>query len=397
MPSTVYTPPVTLFARTNARRPYRTFGIKQSDRLAHVYVIGKTGTGKTTMLETMAMQDIQHGAGLTLVDYHGDLVARIARRIPEHRSGDFIYFNATEETPFGYNPLKRVSASRRALAASGLLDVFHLHWGERAWGQRMEHILRNALLAILAQPEEMTLLDVLRLLRDDGFRKGIAGNVSHKPVRDFWLYEFPKYSFRYRAEAIAPIQSKVSAFLADPKLYTVLTKPKEPLSFRRIMDSGKILLVNLSVGKLGSDSAGLLGGLLITSIGLAALSRADTPEHARRPHYLHADEFQHVTTGSLIGMFPQLRKFQVGMTMAHQYLHQLDEHIRHSVLGNVGTIISFRLGAHDAAFIAKDFEPTFQPIDFVRLPNHHIYLKLMVDGVPSRPFSATTRPPGAHS
>lgn len=381
---------ITGLARTNARQPYRAFGVKAADRLSHIYIIGKTGAGKTTLLENIARQDIRHGEGLTLLDYHGDLAERVAQNIPEYRRDDVIYFDATAETPHGYNPLRRVSPNRQTLAASGLLDVFHLQWGERAWGQRMEHVLRNALLALLAQPEEMTLLDVLRLLRDDVFRKGIARNVSHKPVRNFWLYEFPNYSFRYRADAIAPIQSKVSAFLSDPRLYAILTKPKQPLSFRRIMDEGKILLINLSVGKLGSDSAGLLGGLLITSIGLAGLSRADSPECSRRRHWLFADEFQHVTTASFVGMFPQLRKYHLGLTVAHQYVNQIDEDVRYAILGNTGTLIAFRLGAHDAPFIAREFEPTFRPQDFMALSNFNIYLKLMIDGTPSRPFSATT-------
>lgn len=365
--------------------------------MSHLYVIGKTGTGKTTLLENVALQDIQSGRGLTLIDYHGDLVERIVARIPEHRRDDLDYFNLTQDTPYGYNPLKPVNAKHRALAASGLLEVFHMHWGGRAWGQRMEHILREAILCLLHQPEEMTMPDILRLLRDDAFRKKLAANVDHKPVREFWLFEYPKYSLRYKADAIAPIQSKVSAFLADPKLCATLTEPRRRLSFRKIMDRGRILLVNLSVGQLGTDSAGLLGGLITTSIGLAALSRADIPENNRRPHTLIADEFQHMTSKSLINLFPQLRKYKLSMAIAHQYVHQIDEDIRHAVLGNVGTLISFRVGAHDARFIAPEFQPTFGEQDLIRLPNHSIYLKLMIDGAPSKPFSADTLPPNAAS
>jgi len=279
------------------------------------------------------------------------------------------------------------------LAESGVLEAFHKHWGERAWGQRMEHVFRNALLALLEQPEEMTLLDILRLFQDKDFRKEVGRNVRHKPVRDFWLIEYPKYSSRYQADAIAPIQSKVSAFLADPKLYTILTEPKEPLSFRKIMDSGQILLVNLSVGRLGTDSAGILGGLLNTSVGLAALSRADIHESKRRFHALITDEFQYVTGASFISLFPELRKYKLAMTIAHQYVHQLDEEVRYAILGNVGTLISFRLGAYDASFIAREFQPKFTELDFLNLPNHRIYLKLMIDGTPSRPFSANTLAP----
>ena len=385
--------PITHLAHTNARQPYRRFGIFEADRLSHLYIIGKTGSGKTTLVENMAIQDAEHGEGLTLLDYHGDLAERLVTHIPEHRRNDVIYFDATTNTTYTYNPLKPVAPQYRALAASGVLDVFRMQWDERAWGQRMEHVLRNALLAMLEQPKEMTFLDVLRLLRDDAFRKGVAARVTHKPVRDFWLYEFPKYSVRYKADAIAPIQSKVSAFLADPRLYTILTTTKQPISFRRIMDEGKVLIVNLSVGKLGTDSARLLGGLTIASVALAGMSRAEVPEHKRRPHYLYADEFQYMTTASLVSAYPELRKFRVSVTASHQFIHQLDEDIRYAILGNVGTIISFRLGAHDALFLAREFEPTFHPEHFMSLPNYHILIKLMIEGTPSRPFSATTLPP----
>jgi hypothetical protein len=294
--------------------------------------------------------------------------------------------------PYGYNPLKRVAPEKRALAASGMLEVFHKAWGERAWGQRLEHILRNALLALLEQPEA-TLLDILRLLRDDVFRKEVARNTANRQVKGFWLYEFPKYSYRYRADAIAPIQSKVGAFLSDPTLFRILTKPERMLHIRKLMDEGKILLVNLAKGKLGEDSTALLGGLLVTTIGLAAFSRADTPEEGRRVFYVYLDEFQNFTTQSMANMLSELRKYRVGMIVAHQYLYQLDEAIRYAVLGNAGTLLSFRLGPKDAAFMAQEFEPRFKTVDLLNLPNYHIYLKLMIDGMPSQPFSAVTLMP----
>ena len=363
------------------------------DRVSHVYVIGKTGAGKSTLLETMVLQDINRGEGFTLLDPHGDLVERIAKAIPPERRKDLIYFDVSDpEQPYGYNPLKRVAPEKRSLAASGIMEVFHKTWGERAWGQRMEHILRNALLLLLEQPEA-TLADLLTLFRDDVFRKNAAKNCSNEQVRDFWLLEFPKYS-RFAAEAVAPIQSKVSAFLSDPTLCRVLTTPKQPIHIRKLMDEGKILLVNLAKGKLGEDSASLLGGLLVTTIGLAAFSRADMPEQERRAHWLYVDEFQSFTTLSLANMLSELRKYKVGMTLAHQYLHQLDPDVRHAVLGNAATLISFRLGAEDAAMIAREFDPVFNGTDVLTLPNYHIYLKLLIDGEPSKPFSATTLPAG---
>jgi len=385
--------PVSYFARTLFRSQRDRFGIKRNDRLSHMYVIGKTGAGKSTLLETMMLQDISRGEGFTLLDPHGDLVERIAQAIPPHRRKDLIYFDVSDpDQPYGYNPLKRVAPEKRSLAASGILEVFHKTWGERAWGQRMEHILRNALLLLLEQPEA-TLADLLTLIRDEAFRKNAAKNCTNKQVREFWLLEFPKYS-RFSAEAVAPIQSKVSAFLSDPTLCRVLTTPKEPIHIRKLMDEGKILLVNLAKGKLGEDSAALLGGLLVTTIGLAAFSRADIAEKDRKPHWLYMDEFQSFTTLSLANMLSELRKYKVGMVLAHQYLHQLDPDIRHAVLGNAATLIAFRLGAPDAAFIAREFNPVFTGTDVLKLPNYHIYLKLLIDGEPSKPFSATTLPAG---
>ena len=381
--------PVTYFAQILFRDQRQKFGIKRNDRLSHIYIIGKTGAGKSTLMETMMLQDIHRGEGFTLLDPHGDLVERIAKAIPEHRRNDVIYFDPSDpKQPYGYNPLKRVPPEKRSLAASGILEVFHKTWGERAWGQRMEHILRNALLLLLEQPHA-TLADLLVLFRDDAFRKNAIKHCANEQVRDFWLHEFPKYG-RSSTEALAPIQSKVSAFLSDPTLCRILTKPEQPIHIRKNMDDGKILLVNLAKGKLGDDSASLLGGLLMTTIGLAAFSRADMPEHNRRPHWLYVDEFQSFTTLSLANMLSELRKYKVGMVLAHQYLHQLDPDIRHAVLGNAATLIAFRLGAQDAAVIAKEFAPVFSRTDVLALANYHIYLRLLIDGEPSKPFSATT-------
>jgi hypothetical protein len=382
--------PITYLGHTNARHPYRTFGIRRQDRLSHMYCIGRTGVGKSSFLKNMIIQDIRNGEGLTLLDPHGDLVADIARTIPEYRKDDVIYLDVTNwSQPYGYNPLKRVPKEYRPMAASGMMDVFKKLWGEKAWGQRMEYILRNALLALLDQPRA-DMMDIQRLLTDKTFREQVACKVAHPPVREFWQHEFKDYSYRYRAEAIAPIQSKIGAFLADPRLYRILVAPEKPLSLRSIMDEGKILLVNLSVGQIGADSAALLGGLLVTTFGLAGMSRADIQRHERCLHFLYLDEFQSFTTLSMASMLSEIRKMNVGICMAHQYLHQLEPDIRHAVLGNVGTLVSFRVGAEDAPFLAKEFAPIFGVQDLINLPNFDIYLKLMIDGMPSRPFSATS-------
>ena len=380
---------ISYFAHTNHREPVRRFGIKQGDRLSHLYVIGKTGTGKTTLLETLIRQDIEHGRGCALIDPHGDFVERVAAEIPKHRAADTVYLDIPDRTqPYGYNPLARVSAGLRPLVASGLLDVFKKMWDD-AWGARMEHILRNALLALLDQPSA-TMPDILLMLTDKDFRTQALRHVENEQVRTFWKSEFPKYSFRYQADGIAPIQNKAGAFLADPTLRRILTRGDGQLRLRTILDQGQVLLVNLSKGKIGADSSALFGGLLVTSLGLAAFSRANVEEAARRPFYVFVDEFQNFTTLALADMLSELRKFGVGAVLAHQYLHQLDPDISHAVLGNAGTLISFRLGAHDAGLIAREFEPVFDRVDLLNLPNHDIYIKLMIDGTPSPPFSGTT-------
>ncbi len=383
---------VTRFARVDFRGDERIFGIKDEDRFSHVYVIGKTGTGKSTLLENMALQDLERGNGFALIDPHGDLVGRIAARIPASGRRDVIYLDATDPSqPFGYNPLRHVREDRIALAASGMMDVFKKMWPD-AWGVRMEHILRNVLLALLEQPDA-TLNDVLRLMTDQKYRKEIAWSLRNETVRNFLEKEFERFSFGYRADGIAPIQNKIGAFLADPLLNRILTKPEKDLHLRRIMDDGGVLLVNLAKGRLGEDSSSLLGGLLVTTIGLAAFSRADMPAEKRRDFFVYVDEFQSFTTLALVNMFSELRKYRVGFTVAHQYLHQLEPEIRHAVLGNAGTLISFRVGAEDAPLLEREFVERFEQIDLMQLPNYRIYIKLMIDGMPSKPFSAVTLSP----
>jgi len=377
------------FARTNFRNEEKVFGIKKPDRRAHMYFIGKTGTGKSTLLETLIRQDIENGEGLALLDPHGDLVEKVLKGVPEKRKGDLIYFNVPERgNPLGFNPLESVAPEKRSLAAAGLLDAFKKIWSD-SWGPRLEHILRNAFLALLEQPEA-TLADVLRLLDDHAFRREVSSRVYNTQVRDFWLREYENYPLRLRAEAVAPIQNKVGAFLTDPLLNRILTQKRSAFDLRRVMDDGKILLVNLAKGKIGADASTLLGALLVTKIGLAGLSRADVPEENRCDFYLYLDEFQNLATLSLANMLSELRKYRVNMILSHQYLSQLDPQVRDAILGNTGTIISFRLGLTDAEILAGEFYPFFSARDLINLPNYHIYLRLMIDGVVSQPFSGET-------
>jgi len=383
---------ISYFARTNGRLPHHTFGIRQADRFSHVYLIGRTGTGKSTLIETLILQDIKYGRGCALIDPHGDLAERVRARVPEERASDLTYMDVADPTqPYGYNPLRRVRADRVPLAASGLLESFRMLFPD-AWGVRMEHVLRNALYALL-EYRDATMPDILRILTDRSFRTKVLGKCTNDQVRAFWSDEYAKYNPRYRQEMIAPIQNKAGAFLADPRLHRIFTSAPVDLHIRKHMDEGRILIVNLSKGRLGEDSAHLLGALLVTTISLAAFSRADTAEHHRRPFFVYVDEFQNFTTQSVANMISELRKFGIGLTLAHQHLHQLDEEVRHAVLGNVGTLIAFRIGPEDARVLGREFEPTFVPSDLLTLANHDIYLKLMIDGTPSRPFSATTLHP----
>jgi len=382
---------VSYLGETTYHRHYQRFGIRQADRLSHVYILGKTGVGKSTLLETLALHDVAAGRGFALIDPHGDLAERVRDAARPVLGEGLIYLDAADGAqPYGYNPLRRVRDDRIPLAASGFLDALRKLWPD-AWGVRMEHVLRNSLFALLER-DGSTLPDILRLYSDKSFREQVARGVRNRVVKRFWTHEFAKYSDRLKAEAVAPIQNKLGALLTDPRLYRVLVAPEQPISFRRIMDEGGALVVNLAKGRLGEDGAALLGGLIASTIGLAALSRADAPADARRPFFLYIDEFQSFTTLSFVNMLAELRKYGVGLTLAHQHLHQLDPDIRHAVLGNVGTTISFRVGPEDAAVMAKEFQPTFDVLDIINLPNRNFYLKLMIDAAPSRPFSAQVPP-----
>ncbi len=385
--------PVTRFAETNFRNQRTTFGIKQADRRSHMYVIGKTGTGKSTLLEALIRQDIFAGRGLALFDPHGDLADQLTRSIPAARRKDVINFDVPGGwRDLGFNPFAGIPPARRALAASGILAVFEKIWAE-FWGPRTEHILRNALLTLVEQPFA-TLADILRLFDEDRYRKSAAGRVANAQVRHFWLHEYENYPKRLQREAVAPIQNKVGAFLANPVLGRILTQTTSTIDLRQIMDEGQILLINLSKGRLGPDTTFLLGALLVSMMSTVALGRADVPETKRRDFHLYLDEFQSFTTESLAEMLSELRKYRVSLVLAHQFLSQLDRQMRDAILGNVGTTICFRTGAVDAGLLEQEFYPVFRKSDLVALPNYHIYLKLMIDGVVSRPFSATTLPPG---
>lgn len=349
----------------------------------HMYMIGKTGTGKSTCIETMILQDIHHGRGCCLLDPHGDLVEKVARSIPEARQKDVIYFNFPDAgLKLKYNPFRRVSPEKRSLVASGILEVFSKLW-DSAWGVKLEHILRHAILTLLDQPRA-TIADLSEILLNKEFRRNAIRYIQSESLRKFWHREFTEYH-KYD---LLPVLNKIGGMLAYPVIRRTLIENPEEVSLRKAMDDQKIVLVNLSKGHIGEDAAHILGALFVTSIASAAFSRADTKEENRVPFHVCMDEFHNFTTLSLVNMFSELRKFKVGLVLAHQYLHQLDESVKKAVLGNTGTIISFRVGADDAVYMDREMYPEFDIEDFINLPNYRIYLKLMIDGKPSRPFSA---------
>lgn len=351
----------------------------------HAYMIGKTGTGKSTCLKTQIMQDIFCNRGICLIDPHGDLVSEIFQNVSQNRVQDVIYFDLTDpKCNLKYNPIRKVSIEKRSLVASGMLEAFEKLW-HSAWGVKLEHILRYCILSLLDQ-ETAYISDIPKLLQNKPYRNECLRNIVNPDIRTFWLKEFPQY----KLNDLLPVLNKVGGLLAHPVIKRVLIENEKVISFRKAMDSNKIILINLSKGHIGADASHILGALFLTSLSSSAFSRATLLESERIPFIIYADEFHNYSSLSLVNMFSELRKFKVGMVLAHQYIHQLDEKIKQAVLGNVGTIISFRVGTDDSRLMANEMYPVFEKDDFINLANYHIYLKLMIDGKPSRPFSAQT-------
>jgi len=386
---------VTYFADTDARNRRIRFGIKAKDRTRHVYVIGKTGMGKSTLLENMAVQDIRNGNGFAFLDPHGKTADLLLEYIPKERINDVIYFAPFDmEHPISFNVMEDVGYDKRHLVVSGLMSTFKKIWAG-AWSARMEYILANTLLALLEYPEA-TLLEVNRMLADKPFRKKVVDNISDPSVRSFWVDEFAKYSDRYAAEATPAIQNKIGQFTSNPVIRNIVGQPESTFDVRKIMDDRKILIINLSKGRVGEINANLLGSMLITKIYLAALSRADIPEETLQTmpnFYLYVDEFQSFANESFANILSEARKYKLNLTIAHQYIEQMSDEVRAAVFGNVGTLITFRVGAYDAEVLEKEFQPTFEVEDIVNLGAYQIYLRLMIDGISSKPFSARSIPP----
>ena len=383
---------ITFFARTTFRNEMRKFGIKRDDRRRHMYLLGKTGMGKSTVQENMIIGDIVAGHGVAVVDPHGDLVEKIIDYIPDNRIDDVIYFNPSDmEHPIAFNVIEQVEPHFRHLVASGLIGVFQKLWAD-SWGPRLEYILRNTILAVLDHPDS-TLLSVTRMLADKDFRKRVIATIEDPVVKSFWTKEFAGYADKFASEAIAPIQNKVGQFLSSSLIRNIVGQSESSINIREIMDNRKILIMNLSKGRIGEDNSALLGAIMITKIQLAAMSRVDMPQESRQDFYLYVDEFQNFATDSFANILSEARKYHLNLIMANQYIEQLEEKVRDAVFGNVGTFIIFRVGAMDAEFLAPEFAPVFVEEDIVNIPKYEFYTKLMIDGIASDPFSAQGLPP----
>ena len=385
---------ITYFGETDSRNRQLRFGIKMEDRLKHIYAIGKTGMGKSTLLENMVIQDIQNGEGVAFIDPHGKSAELLLDYIPEHRIKDVVYFAPFDmEYPVAFNVMEDVGADRRHLVANGLMSAFKKIWVD-AWSARMEYILNNIMLALLEFPGA-TLLGVNRMLADKEFRNKVVSNITDPSVKSFWVDEYAKYTDKFAAEAAPAIQNKVGQFVANPIIRNIIGQSKSTFDIRKMMDERKIFIINLSKGRVGEGNANLIGSMLVTKIYLAAMSRADMSERemkAAAPFYLYVDEFQSFANESFADILSEARKYKLSLTIAHQYIEQMPDEVRAAVFGNVGTMIAFRVGATDGEVLEKEFIPTFTQEDLVNLGKYQMYLKLMIDGVSSRPFSARGLP-----
>jgi len=387
---------INFFGLTTFRNEKKKFGIKTDDRRRHMYLIGKTGMGKTVMMENMAIQDIQAGKGIGFIDPHGEAAEGLLDFIPARRVNEVIYFNPADMNfPIGFNVMEKVAPEYRHLIASGLMGVFKKIWPD-VWSARMEYILNNCVLALLEYPGS-TILGVNRMLADAEYRNKIVERVTDPVVKSFWLKEFARYTQRYEVEATAAIQNKVGQFISAPLIRNIIGQVKTAIDMRRLMDEGKILIANLSKGRIGEDNSLLLGALLINKLQLAAMSRVDIPEEKRRDFFLYVDEFQNFATEAFVNILSEARKYRLSLILGHQYIAQMDESVRDAVFGNIGTLVSFRVGAEDAEYLEKEFSPEFSLEDLVNLPKYNVYIKLMIDGIAGRPFSAQTLAPSPRS
>ncbi len=384
-------PSLTPIGITDFRNQQKPFGIKEEDRLGHIYCIGKTGSGKSTLLLNMAIADINQGKGLGVIDPHGDLAEELLLHVPKERIADVLYFNAGDtEYPVAFNPLHNVKEQDRYLIVATLVTALKKLWAD-SWGPRLEHILRNTLLT-LSYHSKSTLLDIIPLLTNFEFRRKVLFAVPVESLHQFWEKEFDPLPPQLKHEFIAPIINKVGLFSAHPILRNILGQEKSSFTIAEVMNTKKIFIANLSKGVLGEAGTQLLGSLLVTQFQTASLGRATRPISSRTPFYLYIDEVHSFITKSFADILSESRKYGLGLFLTHQFLDQLPEDIHTAIIGNVGTVIVFRVGTRDAKVLAEEFYPVFKQSDLIALPRYHIYLKLLIDGTTSKPFSAITQP-----
>ncbi|MDA1060693.1 MAG: type IV secretion system DNA-binding domain-containing protein [bacterium] len=383
---------ITVIGKTNFRGAQNLFGIKPVDRRRHIYIIGKTGMGKSTLLENMVYSDIVSGKGVGVIDPHGDLADAVLSFIPPNRTNDVILIDPSDkEYAVAFNMLEDVDTSLNSVVCSGLVGIFKKIYAD-SWGPRLEHILRNTILSLLEYPGT-TMLGITRLLQDDEYRKKVVRKIEDPVVKSFWLDEFNKMQDKFRVEAISPIQNKVGQFLSSPTIRNIVGQPKSTVDLRFAMDKGKIVIINLSKGKIGEDNSALLGSMFITKFQLDAMGRANIPQDERKDFYLYVDEFQNFATESFATILSEARKYKLNLTMANQYIAQMPDEVRDAVFGNVGTTLSFQVGFDDAEYISQQFAEEALPSDLVSLSKYQSYMRLLIDGMPSKTFSFGTLPP----
>ena len=380
---------ISLFGVTNFRGDNTVFGIRRGDRGRHMYILGQTGTGKSGALELLTISDIYYNKGFAVLDPHGDYAQHVLSFIPKNRVDDVVYFNPADTNhPIGFNPLEINDPSLKGHISSQVVGVLKKLFAE-SWGPRLEYILRYTILALLDFPNS-TMLDITRMLTDRHFRQDVIKYIDDPVVKNFWTVEFASWNDKFASEAVAPVLNKVGAFTANPMIRNIVGQPKSTFDIRKIMDEGKILIVNLSRGLMGEDNAGILGSLVVTKIQLAAMGRADVPESQRTPFYLYVDEFQNFATESFATILSEARKYGLNLTVANQYISQMGEEVRGAVFGNVGTVMSFRVSPDDAPFLQKYFEPEFEAANLIQQHSRFFVISMMIDGEKAPAFSAKT-------
>lgn len=366
--------------------------LQAADRRAHTYIVGKTGTGKSSLLKNIIEQDFQAGRGVALLDPHGDLAEALLDAVPRHRINDVVYFNAADmEFPVAWNILKTGEHDNKALVASGVVAAFKAIWRD-SWGPRLEYLLYAAVASLL-ECQNVSLLGVSRILSDRGYRQRIVRHVKDPGLRLFWQNEFERYDERFLREAIAPVQNKVGQLLLAPHVRNIFGQVASRIDIRFVMDRRRIFIANLAKGRIGEDKANLLGALLVSAFQTAALGRASVPAAQREDFHLVIDEFQNFTTDSFASILSEARKYGLNLTVAHQYLGQLPEAVRDAVFGNVGTMLALRVGEQDAAALAREYGPATVPANFTDLPNYHALLRPLAADTQSEPFRVTLAPP----